>query len=779
MAASTVDGGKHAVGTAETAEHDAQVRRVLVVEGMHCAGCAAAVEARLRRQPGVIEAAVNFTADSAVLRWETASTSFARLQHAVARLGYRLYDPADADNDDAGLDAVRRALQRRLAIAVFFGMWSMMPSLLIYLAPLGLVEPQVLMPLAIAAGIMAAPVILYAGSHFYRVGWRTLRAGVPGLDSLIAAAVAAASLVSLWHLLQGSSAVYFDAAVMLITFQLLARLIDSGVRRRASAIIRGYLNLAPPRARVWRQGAWCLTAADDVTAGQRLRLAPGEELALDGRITAGVGEVDLSLISGETTPRRVARGQRLEAGCRLLAGELELCVTAGVGARRLDAIARSVRALLSHKSAMQRLADRLARWLLPLILAAAVAAVGLGWLQGRPPDRLIVHGLAVLIIACPCALSLAIPLVVVLGQARLVALGILFRDPAALEAAASTEVIVFDKTGTLTTGTPTLAAALPGPALTPEALIQLARDALDGVAHPIAAGLRATAAASSRAARGRRENHPGAGVAWQWGTTRILAGRRGWLREHGVRVPAADDDGMVLHLAQDGRYLGRLLFRESLRPEAAATVARLKAAGYPLYLLSGDTPRACEAIARALGLAPERVLAGRSPEQKSRFVAALERRRGVAFVGDGLNDGPALAGARLGIAVGTATPAASHAAAVTLPDGLARIPDTLRLAGRARRLMRGNLGWAIGYNTLVIPLAVAGYIAPVLAAMAMTLSSLCVMANSLRIRRGDRAQPLLRFPGGVLGPSPARRTSSAPDEGPLTQWPPSSTTTRP
>lgn len=715
-----------------------EIERVLVVEGMHCAGCAAAVEARLRRQPGVIEAAVNFTADSAVLRWEAPSTSFSRLQRVVARLGYRLHDPDATEGTDAGIDPVRRSLQRRLAVAVFFGMWSMMPSLLIYLAPLGLVEPGVTWPLAIAAGVMAAPVLLYSGTHFYRIGWRTLRAGVPGLDTLIGAAVTAASLVSIWHLIHGSPDVYFDAAVMLITFQLLARLIDSGVRRRASAIIRGYLNLTPEEVWVWQNGAWRPAATRAVAPGQRLRLQAGEELALDGRVVAGTGEMDVSSLSGETAPRPVGPGERLEAGCRLVVGELELCVTAGVGERRLDAIARSVRALLSRKSAMQRLADRLARWLLPLILAAATLTIGLGIAQGRAPDRLVVDGLAVLIIACPCALSLAIPLVVVLGHARLVALGILFRDPAALEAAAATEVIVFDKTGTLTTGTPSLASIEPIEATSAATLKQLAADALYGVDHPIAKGLLAATSASLLAAEGRRDIRPGGGVAWHQGATLTLAGRHDWLREHGVAVPASacEDDGMVLHLAQDGRYLGRLLFRETLRPEARATVRRLQAADYPLYLLSGDTPRACGEIARALGIPAEHVLASRSPEQKSRFVASLERHQGVAFVGDGVNDGLALAGARLGIAAGGASVTASQAAAVTLPDGLARIPDTLCLARRARRLMRGNLGWAVGYNALAIPLAMAGWIAPVIAAVAMTLSSLCVLANSLRIRNG-------------------------------------------
>ncbi|WP_280546916.1 cation-translocating P-type ATPase [Halomonas sp. 11-S5] len=714
--------------------------RVFVVDGLHCSSCAAAVQAQLRRQPGVVSAAVNFAADSAIVRWDDTRTPYAELQHAVSRLGYRLRSPDDADNAAENVDRIRKPLQWRFAVAVFFGMWSMMPALLIYLAPLGVVEPAVTWPLGIASGMLAIPVLLYSGMHFYCVGWRTLRVGAASLDTLISVAVMAACLVSVWHLVNGSAEVYFDAAVMLITFQLVARLIDSGVRRRASDIIRGYLTYTPDQVQVWRDDEWQEVAAKEVTAGEHIRLEDGEPLALDGYVIDGNGDVDMSILTGEHVSRRVARGEALEAGCRLVVGKLELSVTAGVGERRIDGIARSVRALLSHKTTMQRFADRLARLLLPLIMVASGFTMLLGMAQSLPTDEILLHGLAVLIIACPCALSLAIPLVVVLGHARMVALGILFRDPAALEGAASVSVIVFDKTGTLTTGTPHLSATAPVEGVRRNELLQLAADVMHGVPHPIAEGLATAAAPSSQANQGQRDNHPGQGVCWTHGIDRIVAGRRTWLIEQGIAVPVCDETGMELHVARNGRYAGRLLFRETLRPEALSTVRRLQQSGYSLYLLSGDTPHACQEVAETLGISYARALASRSPEEKSRFVEALERHHVVAFVGDGLNDGLALARARLGIAVGHATSAASQAGAVYLPDGLARIPQTLQMAKQARRLMKHNLCWAIGYNTIAIPLAIAGWVAPVVAALAMTLSSLCVLVNSLRIRSGKLSE---------------------------------------
>jgi cation transport ATPase len=388
---------------------------VLIVEGLHCGSCAAAVEALLRRQPGVIEAAVNFAADSAMLRWDDTHTELTQLQQAVARLGYRLRDPDDIESVARDTEQTRKRLQWRLAVALVFGMWSMMPALLVYLAPLGIVETAATRPLAIASSLFALPVIGYSGSHFYRVGWRTLRVGVPGLDTLISVAVAAACLVSVWRLSMGHVDVYFDAAVMLITFQLVARLIDGGVRRRAADVVRGYLRQAPETVTLINDDGTLQTRpAADVSVAQHIKLAAGQPLALDGRVVRGTGYVDLAMLSGEHMPQRVDADSELLAGCHLIDGELELIVTAGVGQRRIDGLARSVRGLLSLKTALQRLTDQLARLLLPIIVIAAAVCIVLAMVQGLTAAQAVIRGLAVLVVACPCALSLAIPLVVVL-----------------------------------------------------------------------------------------------------------------------------------------------------------------------------------------------------------------------------------------------------------------------------------------------------------------------------------------------------------------------------
>jgi len=712
-------------------------QEILMIEGMRCGSCAIAVEALLKKQPGVSDAAVNFAADVALICWDKEKPLLGSLQQAVARLGYRLHGSVDPERSKLQAESVRKHLQRRLAVAVVFGMWSMMPALLIYLAPFGAVEPEVLWPLALASGLFAMPVILYSGSHFYRVGWRTLIAGAPGLDSLIFLAVFAACIISAWQLVSGSHHVYFDAAVMLITFQLIARLLDTSVRRRASEIIRRYLQDVPEQVTLRNPDGSCeIRPAKDVGTGEHIMLQAGEQLALDGNVVRGSGQADLSMLTGEHLPQSLGPGAELLAGCQLVEGELELQVTAIIGQRRIDRLSRSISALLSRKTTLQRLTDRIARILLPVIVIAAALAVGLALFQGVPAPEAAARGLAVMIISCPCALSLAIPLVITMGHANMVNRGIILRDPAALEAAAEVGAIVFDKTGTLTTGEPSVNSITPAGQWTESTLLQLARDILSESTHPVARGLMAEAAPShALTSDGTRESIAGAGTRWVNGGDTALAGQASWLRKQGVEVPPTEDTGMGVHIACNGVYAGKIGFQETLRPESASTIRQLTRQGYTLYLLSGDTRKACLELAKRLGIPGKHVLSGYSPEQKHRFIENLEKQTNAVFVGDGLNDGLALAGARLGIAVGNAASATGAAAAVYLTESIAKVPATLQLAQRARKLMYQNLFWAVAYNALVIPLAVIGWIQPVIAAIAMSLSSLCVLLNSLRMQK--------------------------------------------
>lgn len=747
----------NAQGLADNQQPD---ESILFVRGMYCGSCAAAVESLLKRQPGVLDAAVNFAAGTALLRWDATKTGIKPLAQAVRQLGYRLQE-APPEASSQGVDLARKKLQWRLAAALVFGMWCMMPALLVYLAPLGLVEPEATWPLALASGIFALPVITYSGAHFYRAGWRTLRMGVPGLDTLITFAVLAATLLSVWRLTQGESHVYFDAAVMLITFQLVARLLDTNVRRRATDIIHRYLGQSNSSPVILDDGSFRQIRADQVTPGMRILPEAGQPLSLDGCITAGEALVDYALITGESQPVPVRPGDRVYAGCVLIEGRPQLQVTAEVGQRRIDGITRAIHQLLCRKTSLQRLTDRIARALLPTVVVAALSSAVLAWFQGATSAESLARGLAVLIISCPCALSLAIPLVIIMGYARLATRGILLQDPAAFELAADIRVVVFDKTGTLTTDRPVIAARHPQPGWTPQSLLQLAINTLQGSSHPTARGLALEGLPSLPEAMGTRTAIPGQGTLWQLGKHRVLAGRSQWLEQQCICLPTLADTSMSLHLAFDDHYVGRIDFQERLNPEAASLIDQLKACGIAIYMLSGDTRASSLALADRLNIPPARVISEASPEQKLRFIESLQNHYPTAFIGDGLNDGLALASARIGIAINTAPEAAQSAAAVQLTGGLATVASTLSFARQARRLMRQNLVWAIGYNGLALPLAVAGWVQPVIAALAMSLSSLCVLGNSLRIHRSDQEPgqtgPESRIPQPELAQNHHRR----------------------
>lgn len=713
----------------------------LAVGGMMCGSCAAAVEAVLAREPGVREVGVNFAADAAYIEWDPAQTTLEHLLRKANRLGYQV-EPLEAAGGSRRLEAFLRRLQIRLAIAAFFGMWSMLAALVLYLSPSEALPSQGRWMLALASGVCALPVVAYSGFSFYIAGWRTLRARVPGMDTLISLGVGGAVVLSVGQLWLGHDRVYFDTAVMLITFQLIARLVDHRVRRDAAGAAQALLHAAPERVqRLNPDGGISMIASALVQRDDHVLVEPGTALGVDGVVVEGRSSLDCSLLSGESAPVAVEAGDLVYAGSHNGEGRLLIRVTTASGQRRVDDLARSVRAQLVHKSGLQKLADRVASRLLPVVAVAAVIAAALAVVGGLGTEDTLVRLLAVIVITCPCALSLAVPVVTLLVEAQARSQRLLFRDPAVIEQAATIEHVVLDKTGTLTSGLPEVRALLSAPGYTSEQLLELAAAATFDSKHPLAVGL-AAAAGLSQAPSGGREVKAGSGVVWQSGQGIVLAGRAAWLREQGVAVPE-QDGGTEVCVANNGEFVGRVRFTEQLRPAAIALVQALRAESLQVHVLSGDTAAACAVIGERLKLDPASVHHDQSPEDKLAFIRELQRDSAVAFVGDGLNDGPALAAAQLGVAVGEATPSARSAAALLLPGGLQGLLPALRLARRARRIMLQNLGWALAYNLLALPAAMLGWVHPAIAAAAMGMSSICVLLNTLRLtstRHGPELQ---------------------------------------
>ncbi len=703
---------------------------ILVIDGMFCAACAASVEATLKKQPGVHDASVNFAADAAVLQWtgEAANDVVA----AVKGLGYEAHFVGDHRDVKADKDDPARDMMMRLIVGVFFGMWAMLPMMALYL---GVVSQTVAMPMAIAAGVLSLPVLLYSGLPFYRMGIATLRAGVAGIDALILLGVAGSVILSVLNLVQGSSEVYFEVAIALIVLQLIARLLDLRVRRRARDAVLELLEMAPSSLTlIDDDGSEREVTLKEAKAGARVLVRPGSRLAIDGRVVDGRAEVDRSLFNGESVPVSVGAGDDVHAGERVLDAALTVEITASSGKRRIDSLAKQVRQSLAKKPAWQKVADLAARYFLWVAAAASVvAAVGVYFFTGDA-EAAAVRALAVFVIACPCALSLAAPMAGLTASASAARVGMIIRDLNAATAAANPERLYMDKTGTLTEGHPVIVAVHPEPGFARDDVVRLAAAAERFSEHPIARAIVAASDGDAPAEEVNTNVEPGNGIRWRSGEQTIDVGKLSWLATLGIEWPEIAESGMTrVGVAHNGRLAGVIELDDPVRPGMVDAIGKLRGMGVDTCILSGDSEGPVARVADALGVDHR---AGLSPEDKVSLVeGAREEGIVVAFAGDGINDGPALAAADLGIAVDNATDAARTAAAVSFTGAsVADVPRLVKLTRKTRRVIRQNLTWAIIYNAVAIPMAMLGFVHPAIAAGAMALSSISILLNATRSR---------------------------------------------
>jgi heavy metal translocating P-type ATPase len=554
--------------------------------------------------------------------------------------------------------------------------------------------------------------------------------------------VLASTALSLWQLGQGRPEVYIDTATMLVTFLLIGRLIELHARRRSSAAVAALRQAVPETAmRLRTDGAADEVRAAEVQVGERVLVRAGERIGVDGRVVEGDSDIDRALVTGEALPVMARVGTVVEAGSVNLSCRIVVEVTAPYGERFIDRVGLRMLELAGTKSQVALQAERFARWLIPAALGISALAFAWGFVATGMLDQALLRALSVLVAACPCAVGLALPLAYATATATAARHGVLFRDPAAMEALADARSVLFDKTGTLTAGELKLVDSIGADR---HELLAWAAQAEAGIAHPLARAIEAaaraagipapaSASASQRFARGTRWRDPDSGLI-------TLVGSAGWLQEHGVSVPAPvplEDGAMRVEVARNGAWSGALILRDRLRPDAAEAVATLLRAGLEASLVTGDRRETAEAVAVAVGLTRDQVQAGCLPEDK---VAALGAAPGpTVFVGDGVNDSLALAAADCGIAVQDASAAAvASAGVVIIHGGLAAVVFAWSQARRTVRIVRQNLVFSVIYNGAVLAFAASGVIPPVAAAMAMLCSSLSVVANSARlsVRRG-------------------------------------------
>ncbi len=718
------------------AEHHVQ----LAVEGMSCASCAGRVEKALRKVPGVLEATVNLATEAASVRMLGAGAAAPALVAAIEAAGYRARLPEPAAEPTArGLPAWWPA-----ALAALLSAPLLLPMLL---APFGV---HAMLPAWLQA-LLATPVQFWLGARFYRGGWKALRAGTGNMDLLVALGTSAGYGLSVYQWLAAPAGampqLYFEASAVVITLVLLGKWLEARAKRQTTAAIRALQALRPETARVRRGGCDIDVPAAQVRVGELVVVRPGERIPVDGRVREGRSHADEALLTGEPLPVAKTEGDRVTGGA--INGEgLLLVETTAVGAESVLArIIRLVEAAQAAKAPIQRLVDRVSAVFVPAVLGIAALTFAGWWLHDGAVETAIVNAVAVLVIACPCALGLATPTAIMAGTGIGARHGILIKDAEALERAHAITAVAFDKTGTLTAGRPQLLVLESADGDT-DALLALSAAIQSASPHPLARAVLERAQARGIDARAATEVQalPGRGMAASVGSRRLRLGSRRLMDELGVdvaplaaRAAALEAEGCTVswlaELGERPRLLGWLAFGDAVKPDAKAAVARLHALGVKTVMLTGDNRGAAGAVARELGILD--VIADVLPADKA---AAIVKLKGdgwvVAMVGDGINDAPALAAADVGIAMASGTDVAMHAAGVTLMRGDPRlVGDAIALSRRTFAKIRQNLFWAFAYNVVGIPLAVFGLLSPVIAGAAMALSSVSVVSNALLLQR--------------------------------------------
>lgn len=759
-----------------TATDSLEIGRVeLEIGGMTCASCAARIEKKLNRMEGVT-ASVNFATEKALVRFAPEVT-VPELIATVERTGYTAAEPAppapaaptdgpaaDGPEGAGGADPEQLALRQRLLVSALLAV----PVVVLAMVPALQFRDWQWLSFA-----LAGPVVAYGGWPFHRAAWTNLRHGAATMDTLVSLGTLAAFGWSVWALFFGdagmpgmkhgfdlslsgaadpSSQLYLETAAGVTAFLLLGRYLEARAKRSAGAALRALLRLGAKDVAVLRDGREERVPIDRLAVGDRFVVRPGEKVATDGVVEEGSSAVDASLLTGESAPVEVGPGDAVTGATVNSGGRLVVRATRVGADTQLARMAQLVEEAQNGKAAAQRLADRVSAVFVPAVLLIAAGTLAVWLAVGGSAVDAFTAAVAVLIIACPCALGLATPTALLVGTGRGAQLGVLIRGPQVLESTRAVDTVVLDKTGTVTTGRMSLVAVHPAPGVAAAEALRLAGAVEHPSEHPIAQAI--AAAAQLPAQEGvlplpqahAFRNVPGAGVHAEVEGRAVVAGRPGYLAEQGLPLPeplaeavaAAGRAGRTaVAVGWDGAARAVLEVADTPKPTSAEAIRRLRALGLRPVLLTGDHAAVAATVAAEVGIAAEDVLAEVRPEQKAEAVRRLQAEgRVVAMVGDGVNDAAALAAADLGLAMGTGTDAAIEAADLTLVRGdLRTAADAIRLSRRTLAVIKGNLFWAFGYNVAALPLAALGLLNPMVAGAAMAFSSVFVVTNSLRLRR--------------------------------------------
>jgi Cu+-exporting ATPase len=734
----------------------------LEIGGMTCASCASRIEKRLNRIDGVT-ASVNYATEKAHVE-AAPGIDVDDLISEVVRTGYSAALPRE--EEDGEPDAAYRLLRLRLIVAA---------ALAIPVIVLAMVEPLQVPGWQWASLVLATPVVTWAAWPFHRATWLNARHRAVTMDTLISVGVTAAYLWSLYALFFGTAgmwgmthpfrftiergdglgSIYLEVAAGVTMFLLLGRFLEQRSKRRAGAALRALGELGAKDVAILRDGVETRMPLSQLLVGDVFVVRPGEKIATDGIVLDGSSAVDASMLTGESVPVEVTPGDTVTGATVNVGGRLLVTATRIGSDTQLARMAQLVEEAQSGKAEAQRLADRLSAVFVPIVFAIAAVTLAVWLLAGGGAAAAFTAAVAVLIIACPCALGLATPMALLVGTGRGAQLGVLIKGPEVLESTRRVDTIVLDKTGTVTSGRMTLLDVVPAAGEDRLQVLRLAAAVEEASEHPIGQAIVRAAVEQfgDLPAVSDFQNAQGRGVSGVVDTHAVIAGRPSLLADWALHLPAdlaaaferAESEARTaVAVAWDGAVRGILVVADQVRPSSADAIAALRGLGLTPVLLTGDNEKAARQVAAQVGI--DEVRAGVLPEGKVAEVAALQAQgRVVAMVGDGVNDAAALASSDLGIAMGTGTDAAIEASDLTLVRGdLWGAVDAIRLARRTLGTIRGNLFWALAYNVAALPLAALGLLNPMLAGAAMAFSSVFVVLNSLRLRRFRSAAPGMR-----------------------------------
>jgi len=714
----------------------------LLLEDVRCSACLWLIEQRLRQLPGMHEVSPNYSARRVRVRWREGVTKLSDVIAAIGHLGYRA-SPFDPEKAEATRRAERREAIKRLAIAALCMMQVMMFAVPAYLAKPDEITMDQSQLMRWASLLLTIPVLLYSGREFFIGAWRSLSNCRAGIDVPVALGIGVAFTVSVWNTWAGSGDVYFDSATMFVFLLLLSRFLEQQARSRSGDVLERLTRILPKHCQRFNDYPAShvanAIASTQLHVGDYLLIGSGEHMPVDGVVIEGTGENDESLISGESRPINKSPGSAVIAGAVNLGNPLIVRATAVGTQNTVAQIARLVDRALSEKPRIARLADQAAAWFLWVLFVVA-AAVTVNWSIHPSSGKLVPIIIALLVITCPCALSLAVPAVLSAATHRLAGFGLLPTRSHAIEALSKVTDVVFDKTGTLTRGMPTLVQVTLLGKQSESEVIAIAAALEASSQHPLGKALRSATKISLTATALTTKSGAGIegkidGVLYRIGTLQFV---RGITHTQPLIEPQTAASSTLVALGNEHGWLAFFHFTDSLRPESRSVVEQLARMGKTVHLLSGDSPGMAAHIAIEAGIMHGRGAA--TPEQKLNYIHALQSNGAViAMIGDGINDAPSLAVSQVSIAMGDGTDVAQTAADMVLLSGnLNVIPQALHTANVARRIIRQNLAWAVAYNLVAIPLAAFGAVTPLAAAIGMSVSSLIVVFNALRVARAGK-----------------------------------------